>query len=274
MKVSILCTVRNGAGFISGTIDSLLNQTMPHFELIFVDDGSTDGTLQIAKNFARVDQRIHVIETGGIGRGKALNLAIQHATGEFIANVDIDDPSHPKRLEMQTAILEERRDIDCLVTDSVLIRGRVQPRWQRENYLLDDPELLSEISIETLLQRNPINHSSLFIRKAVLEEVGGYDEERDSLFDYDLWLRLVSAGKTIYQLNKKLATKRVHADQSFEKRNQLKYLLATRKLKRLYIKQYSNSYKTLALAEMKVVYGLLPQSMRYALKKVYVNTKK
>ena len=84
-QVSIICTAKNAAKTICWTLDSVRSQSLPDWELIVVDDGSSDGTAQIVRGSAASDSRVRLIATAGIGRGRALNLAIEHASGEFVA---------------------------------------------------------------------------------------------------------------------------------------------------------------------------------------------
>lgn len=268
MKISVICTVKNGGSIIVPTIKSIISQSIANWEFIIIDDGSKDSTAVILRYFSKIEPRIKVITTTGIGRAQALNLAIQNAQGEYIANIDADDPSHPKRLEAQLKVMEERQEIACLVSDTLLINGNRNPLWPIEK--VEDGALnVKVIDNETLMKRNPINHSSLFIRKTVLQKLGGYNEKRQSLLDYDLWLRLIGSDEKIYRLKNVLAAKRIHSKQSFERKNRMKYLLDTRNLKTYYIQKYNFSAKYKALAELSVVYGLLPQFLRYYLKKLY-----
>lgn len=268
MKISVICTVKNGGSIIVPTIKSILSQTIANWEFIIIDDGSKDSTAVILQYFSKIEPRIKVIATTGIGRAQALNLALENAQGQYIANIDADDPSHPKRLEAQLKVMEERPEIACLVSDFLLINGNRKPLWPIEK--MEEAALtVKVIDKETLMKRNPINHSSLFIRKIVLQKLGGYNEKRQTLLDYDLWLRLIGSGEKIYQLQSVLATKRIHSKQSFERNNRLKYLLDTRNLKNDYIQKYNFSAKYKALAELSVLYGLFPQFLRYYLKKLY-----
>lgn len=262
MLVSVICTVKNGEQFIAETVESIQRQTFSEWEMIIVNDGSTDDTAQILEKLSMEDTRLRILETTGIGRGRALNVAIEQASGIYIANIDADDPAHPERIERQVDLLEKRKDIACLVSQSVMLQGKSVVEWST----IGDASL-TPITAVTLFKRNPINHSSLFIRKSTLQKIGGYDEARELLFDYELWLRLVTRGHLIYETSERLASKRLHDGQSYEKHKRLRYLLATRKLKRSFIGQTSPRFKYYLLANVSVLYGLLPQTLRYHIKK-------
>lgn len=266
MSVSVICTVKNGEKVIEETVQSIIDQTFQDWTFIVVDDGSTDSTAAILQRFAQLDSRITVITTEGVGRAWALNIAIEHARGKYIANIDADDPSHRTRLERQHRLLEERPDIACLVSESVIVRGLGRVSWPVEV----TTETVQKLAVDTLYKRNPINHSSLFIRKSTLQQVGSYDERRQSLFDYELWLRLLRHGHIIHCSNYRLASKRLHAEQSYESKKRISYLLATRALKRSYVKHTATPLKYKVFANVSVAYGLLPHSVRYAIKKAYV----
>ena len=270
VKISVICTVKNGERLITDTIKSIIEQTIPYWEFIIIDDGSSDSTPALLEYFSRMDSRIKVLTTEGIGRVKALNLAIQRSQGEYIANIDADDPSHPQRLEMQLKLLEERKEIFCSISDFYLIKGTKKPIWSNIKEIELSNLKVMEIDYVSLLKRNPINHSSLFIRKNMLDELGRYNEKRRTLLDYDLWLRLVSGGGKIYKLPYVLTSKRIHSNQAFERKKRLRYLVDTRNLKKDYIKKSSYPFKYMVLAEFSVFYGLLPQFVRYLLKKAYV----
>lgn len=266
LLVSVICTVKNGAQFIRETVESIQQQTFLDWEMIVVDDGSVDETATILKKLTEQDTRLHLIKTKGIGRGRALNLAVTHANGCYIANIDANNSAHPERLARQVKLLEKRKDIACVVSRSIIIQGVEEVRWPPENA----NEILVPIMAETLFKRNPINHSSLLIRKSTLQKIGGYDEARELLFDYELWLRLVTRGHLIYEMDEKLATKRLHDGQAVEKRKRLHYLMATRKLKRSFIHQTSPKFKYYFFANASVLYGLLPRILRSHIEKATI----
>jgi len=121
-EVSVLLPVRNGgAGFVEA-IHSILNQTFSNFELLIIDDGSSDASVSIARNIN--DPRIHVF-VDGMSRGLAtrLNEGIQHARGAYIARMDADDVSFCDRFERQLVYLRSHPEIDLLATRAVVFRG-------------------------------------------------------------------------------------------------------------------------------------------------------
>src|SRR5690625_519263 len=99
--ISIICTVKNGEKTIKETLKSVIDQTLKNWEFIIVDDGSEDNTLNILKTIEKTDARFKIVKTSGIGRGKALNLALHYSKGKYVANIDADDLMHPQKLSIQ-----------------------------------------------------------------------------------------------------------------------------------------------------------------------------
>ncbi|PAD44026.1 exopolysaccharide biosynthesis [Niallia circulans] len=250
-------------------IDSIKNQSISFWELIVVDDGSEDNSLNILLDASNKDKRIKVIKTSGVGRGPALNMAIKEAKGNYIANIDVDDPSHPQRLEIQRSFLESNPELDCLFTNSLFVDGNEPIEWSFYNI---DDILNSQaqiVTIDTLYRLNPLNHSSFFVKKSDLNRLGNYNQNRKSLLDYSLWFNFLENGYKIAVLPYNLASKRIHQEQSFESKNRLRYLNDTRKLRLDHINKVQglSKYKYTFIANFMFLYGLFPQYIRRALKK-------
>ncbi|MGC9350198.1 MAG: glycosyltransferase [Anaerolineae bacterium] len=182
--VSVNMSVYNGEQYVAEAVDSILNQTFSDFELIVVDDGSTDRTGEILGSYKA--PRLHVLTQSNRGIPRSRNRALESSQGRYIAVMDSDDVSLPTRLERQVAFLEEHREIGvlgsaCLVSDEVT--G-------------EDRELVLPLSDEKLrghlIRGNPFVHSSVMMRKSVLQEVGGYNESFPYILDYELWVRLAA----------------------------------------------------------------------------------
>jgi len=265
--VSFIMTVKNGEDFISEVIQSVQKQTIKSWEFIIVDDGSNDMTIEIIESFIAQDSRIQLIRTGGIGRGASLNLAIDKTKSKFIANIDVDDPSHPQRAEIQMEILKQNSEYALLATNSVFISDDTQPVWEMTQ---TGPEE-STVKDITLRKEQPfleiaINHSSVMFRKNDLITIGKYDEIRDFQFDYELWIRYSLSGYKIGLIKEKLSSKRVHKRQSFEARNRRKYLKGSFKLNLYVLKQLKLPMKYRLYIYLKYVYGFLPMSIRSKLR--------
>jgi len=209
LKVSVLMPCYNAADTLTSTLESLTRQTLTDYELIAVDDGSTDGTLDLIQKRAAGDARIHLVSQDHGGIVKALNAGIGKCQSGYIARIDADDHAHPDRLAKQVSFLDQHPDIaivSCQVRGFPLENLRqgfeVYLDWQ--NSLLTDDDIRREIFVES-----PMAHPSVVVRKDWLLEVGAY-QERGWPEDYDLWLRLYLAGARFAKLPEVLLEWREH----------------------------------------------------------------
>ena len=258
--VSCIMTVRNGRETLPATLESIAAQQGIEWELIVVDDGSTDETPELLQRFVANNPvpRVRILPTGGVGRGAALNLAWRAAAADLIANIDADDLFHPRKLATQYQALTHRPDIVLLATETCYIGAGERPQWSEP--LSETPQITE---VTRLLGRfNPINHSSVMMRRSLLEALNGYDETRVRQLDYDLWVRAAAAGRPLHQLNLSLTAKRLHDRQSFEARLSPAYLLSSFRLQNRVIRALRLPIHLHALAALRVVYRLLPQWIR------------
>lgn len=210
-KVSFLVTVFNGLPFLKNTIQSLVDQTYPSFEIIIVDDGSTDGTTEYLRDLEKKLEYLKVFFSERIGRGKALNLGLQNCSGKYIAVNDADDISLPNRIEEQVAFLEEN-------TAHVLVGSKMKLLNLQSGEVTEDTFKQRPVSHEEItnyfLTGQPIQHSTALIRRTALEAVNGYNEKINFLYDRDLFIRLAAIGK-LHNLDKVLIHLGRHNDQFF-----------------------------------------------------------
>ena len=187
--VSIVMPVYNEEKNISRAIQSVVNQTYQKFELIIVDDGSTDSTPQIINDFKRTDDRIIYLRNV-VNRGTtySLNRGLRKATGEYVARIDGDDWYCPKKIELQINFLKRRREYGIVGTFYILITD------DRRAFKVNLPVTHEEI-LKKLAYRNPFAHSSIMVRREVLDKVGYYDEKYEYAQDYDLYFRILSVSK-------------------------------------------------------------------------------
>ena len=200
--VSVVMPCHNARPFVREAIDCVLGQSYSQVELIAVDDGSTDDTRDILREYGT---RIRLLEQRNQGPYPARNLGLQHATGEFVAFLDADDYWTPDFLQKMLATLASRPDAALAYCgwQNVGISG---PR--SEPYIPPDYE--QEDKVEAFLRAAapwPI-HAAL-VRKSVLDEVGGFDTNWNTCMDYDLWLR-VAAARPIVRFPEVLAFYRHH----------------------------------------------------------------
>lgn len=192
-RVSVLLPVRDGAAYIEQALASLRHQTLHDFEMLVVDDGSSDSTPRILRQQARQDRRLRILNQPPSGIVAALQLAASEARGFYLARMDADDISLPRRLERQVAWLDRRPElaaVSCLVR--TIGEGPLQEGWKRYIKWLNARRTWPSISRDIFVE-SPLPHPSVVIRRHALEQVGGY-RQFDGPEDYDLWLRLVDAG--------------------------------------------------------------------------------
>ncbi|MDP6037042.1 MAG: glycosyltransferase [Candidatus Latescibacteria bacterium] len=201
-KISIILPVYNAADTLAQALDSLLAQRFRDFEIIAIDDGSTDTSTNILDVYANKDSRIKAISSTHQGLIPTLNRGIEKASGNFIARMDADDVSHPDRLDRQLDFLQHNPHIaivssriQCFPRHRVAKGFRIYEAWL--NALCTPEDIAREIFIES-----PVVHPSILIRRACLNAAGGY-RDFGWVEDYDLWLRLHLTG---YQFAKVPAT--------------------------------------------------------------------
>ena len=257
--VSIITTARNAEVYIMETLMSVYKQTFSEYEHIIIDDGSTDQTPFLVENFKlqHPDSKIKLIKTEGIGRGKALNLGVSKATGNWIAVIDADDLWHPNKLQIQMEVCSAH-DWDVLGTEGSLFSDS-------EVLQMAQPTRQSKIEIvsrSTLLKSNVLSHSSVIMKK----EVCRYDENRNSQYDYELWLRLLSEGKSLGIVKESLNYHRIHAGQSFEGKMGKIYRWRSFKLKTKYAFK-ARAYGAVLYNVLKLAFDfLLPRDWRLKIK--------
>lgn len=191
-RTSFLIPVRDGAETLGAALDSVLAQTVADFEVVVVDDGSTDGSAEVAE--ATGDPRVRVERIAATGLVGALNAGLAVCRGALVARMDADDWTHPERLERQLALLDADPTLAVVDGQVAFFRdhGEVPEGMRRYgawvNGIVRPEDFERELSVES-----PIVHPAATIRRSALEAVGGY---RDGPFpeDYDLWLRLHARG--------------------------------------------------------------------------------
>ena len=203
--VSIVLPVRNGAATLTRALASIHAQTWRDWELLAVDDGSTDGTRELLVAAARKDLRVRLVDAPAHGLVPALNEGIAAARGELIARMDADDESHPERLSEQVAALLADPSlglVGCLV-------GFGGDRRASTGYALHVDWLNTlvtpgQIALNRFVE-SPHAHPSVMFRRALVAKHGGY-REGDFPEDYELWLRWLDAGVRMAKVPRALLT--------------------------------------------------------------------
>jgi hypothetical protein len=182
--ISVLMPVYNAGRFLAPALESVLAQTFPDFELIAIDDGSSDGSAEVLAEFAARDRRLRVFTQKNQGIVTTLNRAIELARATLVARMDADDLSRPDRFAKQVAYLSQHPEVAA-------VSGAMDYIDEGGTYLRTAffPTAPATIAKE-LLHRNCVCHAPVMVRTAVLRVVGGYRKIVQYAEDYDLFLRI------------------------------------------------------------------------------------
>jgi glycosyltransferase involved in cell wall biosynthesis len=197
----------NAERYLRDAIASILGQTLRDFELIVVDDGSTDATPGILAQFAEQDSRIRIMRHDGqkaCGLTRSLIAGTARVRGRFIARMDADDVAEPERFAKQVAFLSQHPNcvaVGCWLT---LIDPDGDPLADRSV-----PSKHEEIVLELFTGNGAIPHPSAMIGRRAFEQVGGYRAQFSASQDLDLWLRLAEIGE-LANLTERLLRYRLH----------------------------------------------------------------
>jgi hypothetical protein len=213
-RVSVLMPVRNGLPWVRDALNSLSSQTLEDFEILALEDGSTDGTADVLASWP--DHRLRVIPTGGAGIAAALNIGIEAACAPLIARQDADDLSLPRRLKVQVDYLDARAEVGVLGSAAEYIDAqgtRIDNDWVRTIRRQQDVALRHEQIEELMPLTCCLTHGSVMARTSLLRAVGGYRTDAVPAEDYDLWLRLLPRTR-FAKLPARLYQYRVHDSQA------------------------------------------------------------
>lgn len=202
--ITVLMPLYNAAPFLDEAVDSILAQSWADFELLVINDGSTDGSLE--KISARTDPRIRV-ETLPRNQGvvAALNLGLQRARGAYIARMDADDIALPERLALQYSYMEQHPEVGALGTNFEFFGGPASASWVHYFEATD-------LAI-ALLFENPICHPTVMLRRSTLSTHGlTYPDDAPHAEEYALWLRLAACSR-LANRPERLLRYRVHGNQ-------------------------------------------------------------
>lgn len=207
--VTVVTAARNAATYLPEAVESVLQQTFPHFELVIVDDGSTDDTGDVARAFAAADNRIRVIATANGGQANARNVAIRSAHGGFIVLLDSDDLLDPEYLASQLAVFDAHPDV-AIVTPNAVNRGGGtafdgKPLWRQTRGL-------QRLTLRDLIEHEDAMCIISMFRRDVWRATGGFNTTLRRNEDYEFWLRAAAAGFSILRSLKPVAVYRRRDD--------------------------------------------------------------
>jgi glycosyltransferase involved in cell wall biosynthesis len=210
MFVSVVMPVYNGQGFLREAIGSVLAQTHADFELVAIDDGSTDETPAILKEAAAADPRVRVITQANGGGARARNRALQAARADWIVNLDHDDIMLPNRIERQLAFIAAHPGVKVFSCRAFYVsaEGKIFGKTRCE------PITTREAFERHVAANRPIgiNHPAAAMHRPTIVAVGGYRPNFEGAEDFDLWNRVVERGHLILQQEEVLMKYRIHGD--------------------------------------------------------------
>ncbi len=209
MKVTVVMPAYNAETFIKEAIQSVLGQTLADFQLIVVDDGSTDATGTIVGRFANRDSRIRLVSQENLGVSAALNRGIQLATTDWVAITHADDLMLPKRLERQLAFVRSHANLAVAGTFVLYINdsGDIVGKGK-------SPYTTCKAVAAAIEKDEPIGlyHPSVILRRSVVLAVGGYRNQFWPAEDIDLWNRIIESGAPILVQPEFLQKYRIHSN--------------------------------------------------------------
>jgi glycosyltransferase involved in cell wall biosynthesis len=226
----------NERAYVAAAIESVLGQTFGDFEFIIIDDGSSDGTTEILRQYAAKDERIELIVQENRGIPRTLNRGLDTACGKYFARMDADDISLPSRFQMQVDYLESHPDCVAVGCDAVAIdpKGDQLPdqpnvptggNANQATLAYDHESLVAGM----LAGRWVAFFQTAMVRRSAIREVGGYDRQYEVAEDLDLFLRLSEVG-TFVNLQHILYEYRHHEGQISNRSATMRYL--TNKVRR------------------------------------------
>lgn len=201
--VSVIVTSYNYAEYLGAAIQSVLDQTYRDFEVVVVDDGSTDASRQVLAAFG---ERIVCLEQTNQGKSVALNRGLAISRGRYLAFLDSDDLWLPESLAHRVALLESEPDVGVVYSKAYVIDGA----GRRQPYTIGAPERFPGETLRSLLYANPIQFLTFMVRQSCLTQVGeAFDRHLGAANDWDLYLRLSRVCRFHY-LDEPTACWRVH----------------------------------------------------------------
>jgi glycosyltransferase involved in cell wall biosynthesis len=186
--VSVVMAAKNYARFLPAAVESVLAQTFVGWELLVIDDGSTDSTPDAVKPFL-ADQRVRYFRSDRLGQPRAKNLGIDLSRGAFVAFLDADDAWEPTKLEKQLALFRDRPDVGVVFCRRSLMDESGKPLPRRAG-MPAPPEPPRGRVLPPMFVQNFVCFSSVVVRREVFAHVGRFDPRWGLAIDYDLWLRV------------------------------------------------------------------------------------
>jgi glycosyltransferase involved in cell wall biosynthesis len=285
--VSVIIPAFNYGHLIGQTFDSLLKQTYLNWECLVIDDGSTDNTEEIVRDFSRLEPRVKYFSQANSGLSAARNAGVKLSNGKYIQFLDADDLLEKRKLEYHVKHLEEHQEVD-IVYGSVRYFTTDNPDERRYSIFKIDKPWMPEVSgageevLRFLLYENIMVVSAPLIRREVIADVGLFDREIPLLEDWDYWIRCAIKGKRFQYLDKEETLSLVRWHPSSISQNSMR-MRKQRELMRDKIKSMISDGRLLRLNRDHLIFshgqngideienGRLINGMRYLLKAAYLS---
>lgn len=266
-KISVILPVYNAEKFVTAAIQSVLNQTYNDFELIIINDGSTDNTENIILSFA--DPRIVYIKNeSNLRLIKTLNKGIDKARGKYIARMDADDICLPKRFEKQLEIFESYKGVSIVNIKTLLT--------DENNQFIFENKSTVQVGIEAIKYiqplKNMVSHPGVMVKADILKEYKYRDDiSCEHIEDYELWLRMLEDGYICYTIEEPLLYYRVSSGSINRTQSEIQHQRMFDICKPLLYKKYNFEFSN------DVLNNILGENKEYSfslLKKTYKELKK
>lgn len=270
IKVSIVITAFNAQEYVLATLESIRQQTYKLYEVVIVDDGSTDDTVATINEYIAKHHlaNIFVHALPHMGRAKALNAAIHLAHYDWIAILDSDDLWNHHKLSLQVKYIQQYQ-LQIIGSLSQIFYNNDPVNLILDYQYNNHTSVFKKITLNEMLVTNLLPHSSVLVNKSLLK----YDESRKSQIDYEMWLRLLKNDIDIHLILYPLVHHRLHQAQSFESKNPYIYAMKTSilQLKHCF---YHAKLNAAAIVLMKVIYySTIPRKFRLILRSIFLEKK-
>lgn len=199
-KISVIIPTYNSSSYITRTLDSVLSQSVLPDEIVIVDDGSSDNTIEVIEEYKKLNkevlENIKVFQQKNMGAGATRNRAVKEATGDWIAFLDSDDIWMAGKMEVVRASMETHPDSTIIAHDEYAVDEK-DMEARRLCSLHKGYDESKDLFIQ-LYEGNLFSTSCMVIKKEIIERAGGFDETLRSAQDYDLWIRCGMYGNLFY----------------------------------------------------------------------------
>ena len=232
--VTVYITCFNYGSYVDEAIQSVLNQTYQNFELIVIDDGSSDNSREVIKAYKQ-NARIQIIFQQNKGLNATNNVAIRNAKGKYIVRLDADDYFEPEALGVMTSILESDPDLGLVFPDYYYVDIEGNRTGTHRRHFFDD---------EVTLYDQPAHGACTMVRLEYLTKLDGYDESFSCQDGFDLWIKFIKFHK-VTNINRPLFSYRQHNRNLSTNQNNI--LETRRKMKRKFSEKYLSSPDTLGI---------------------------